>query len=1296
MSNNRSTSQHPPKRMRLWLRQDKVAKPAGQALIEYALILALVVIAIIAVLTITGPTVGNVFSNQVYNLLGGELTPYDTLEPNDFWTQVAAVASYTPDSPGLITNTPAPVTKTPTPGPTLTPSPITPSPPPTNTPTPGPSPTPPDRDFGYPFVDPGDHPDWWEYDFDDLVEGPWNAEYWNYATWQTNMSSMVAGTGVKRETVAELNYALGSGVRPSSGVSENYYARYTNTVTLEAKQYMFRIKRNNGIRIWIDAQIVVDVNVPNAGDPATWTQWATDPYQNIWFDRKFTATSGEHTITVEFVDDSGSAELRVFLTDAGLVDTGDCKWALSNEQSYSPSTAWSDSPGAASVPSAYCILALRGTIDLTGAVDPKLQFYDRYDLRSGTKAMVGISIAGTNQWVENQIHFQSTDLTWARQNFDLRNFGGQDFRGQVIELRFVIDTLNSASTNDGWWIDDIRVEEEIRRRYTVGFVDDAEATSHWYPSGTWARSNEVAHSGTTAWSDSPGGNYIHGSNSTLELDGTVDLTDPRSVEPEVVFWHRYNLNVGDYLYAEISTNNRVSWTQLTGTYIARESTDWGWSQIIIPLTAYDGQEFYFRFRLDARSDSRVADGWWIDDFELRNSPSAVIYPDWCDGMEGGGQNWVAEGTWAVVGGSDNNSTQSYNAITFPHSGSAFWSDSPSVDYQHNTDSSLQLGSKVDLNGTTNPEMVFWHQWDMAYSDNIYVQVSTDAGVTWTNLWRYQYNNSAPPGYGSTVTDGGYNHVLSWTREALSLRAYINQRINIRFRLEAMYDPSVDNGWFLDDICFQEKVSTVRIAPFTDNFESGATNWYAGGTWSISPENTHSKLSGSRAFSDSTGTSYNHEANSILELKHIINLTGTVEPTLYYWEAFNMAYNDYALLEVSISNDSGTTWGNWNEINVARRQNTTTLSWDRRQVDLTPYIPNVANPNRVIRLRFRLYAANSNTVGDGWWLDQVSIVDRNGAESIFNLPFYEDVDSTNNYWVFDGTWDRIPMFRMVGSGNGIGPGAWTGKYYADTNTNRVFDSGEYRFTYPNLEMIDFNWGSGRPAPPTGSTEPALPSSNNFMARWTRTISVPVTVQYTIQTYSDDGIRLIVDPPGDPDTTPGYATSWPWNINAWYDRGYPGTPDQTTVTLTEGLHTILVEYYDSSGDARVKVDFGKWGNVFHDSPNAGTTPIPYIHLSDMSTTLEGTIDLTGTTTAALTYWDSRNLGWGDRIYVEVSEDEGFTWTAIRNTSGASTAWNKRLHDLSAYAGSRINIRFRLDARSDPNVNDGWYIDDIVVAE
>ena len=46
----------------LYLKED------GQGLVEYALILVLVAIIVIAILTLLGPTIGNVFSRVVYEL----------------------------------------------------------------------------------------------------------------------------------------------------------------------------------------------------------------------------------------------------------------------------------------------------------------------------------------------------------------------------------------------------------------------------------------------------------------------------------------------------------------------------------------------------------------------------------------------------------------------------------------------------------------------------------------------------------------------------------------------------------------------------------------------------------------------------------------------------------------------------------------------------------------------------------------------------------------------------------------------------------------------------------------------------------------------------------------------------------------------------------------------------------------------------------------------------------------------------------------------------------------------------
>ena len=94
-----------------------------------------------------------------------------------------------------------------------------------------------------------------------------------------------------------------------------------------------------------------------------------------------------------------------------------------------------------------------------------------------------------------------------------------------------------------------------------------------------------------------------------------------------------------------------------------------------------------------------------------------------------------------------------------------------------------------------------------------------------------------------------------------------------------------------------------------------------------------------------------------------------------------------------------------------------------------------------------------------------------------------------------------------------------------------------------DAIDFDWGSGSPS--------SLVPSNQFSARWTRTKT------YTAGTYrfhvtGDDGIRVQVD---------GNQV-----INGWFYQ--PPTTYTADVQLSEGQHTVVVEYFEFSVDAVAK--------------------------------------------------------------------------------------------------------------------------------
>src|SRR5690348_5164378 len=87
--------------------------PPGQAMMEYALILVLVAIALAAALVATGPALGKVFSNTVYNLIGENGTPQGDMFGQGgggtaFWQTITAVALNPPLDRAVPTNPPAP------------------------------------------------------------------------------------------------------------------------------------------------------------------------------------------------------------------------------------------------------------------------------------------------------------------------------------------------------------------------------------------------------------------------------------------------------------------------------------------------------------------------------------------------------------------------------------------------------------------------------------------------------------------------------------------------------------------------------------------------------------------------------------------------------------------------------------------------------------------------------------------------------------------------------------------------------------------------------------------------------------------------------------------------------------------------------------------------------------------------------------------------------------------------------------------------------------------------------------
>ena len=146
--------------------------------------------------------------------------------------------------------------------------------------------------------------------------------------------------------------------------------------------------------------------------------------------------------------------------------------------------------------------------------------------------------------------------------------------------------------------------------------------------------------------------------------------------------------------------------------------------------------------------------------------------------------------------------------------------------------------------------------------------------------------------------------------------------------------------------------------------------------------------------------------------------------------------------------------------------------------------------------------------------------------------------------------------------------WDAKYWGNATL-----TGETIITRKDA-AIDFDWGEDSP----GTGMPV----DNFSARWERQINIAAddSGNYIFTVEVDDGVRLYVD-------DELIIDSWIVQAKATYTA---------TVSLSEGQHTIRVDYYESSGEASIAVSWARepelpttyWQGEYFNNGTLGGTP------------------------------------------------------------------------------------------------------------
>jgi hypothetical protein len=127
---------------------------------------------------------------------------------------------------------------------------------------------------------------WWE----KLTAYPdWRGEYW------TNRSLSGNPVLVRNDAIIDFNW--GRGAPAVSVPSDNFSARWTRTVQFDAATYRFHIVVDDGARLWVDDQLILE-------------EWRDGGVREV--SAEYTLAQGTHSLQVQYYEYTGEALIRVW------------------------------------------------------------------------------------------------------------------------------------------------------------------------------------------------------------------------------------------------------------------------------------------------------------------------------------------------------------------------------------------------------------------------------------------------------------------------------------------------------------------------------------------------------------------------------------------------------------------------------------------------------------------------------------------------------------------------------------------------------------------------------------------------------------------------------------------------------------------------------------------------------------------------------------------------------------------------------------------------------------------------
>ena len=128
----------------------------------------------------------------------------------------------------------------------------------------------------------------------------WYGEYFNNAS--------LSGSPVKtRWDPAAISFDWGGGSPDPSVPSDNFSVRWTRTMNLGASSYQFSTQTDDGVRLWVDGQLIID-------------RWGAAGYQTA--SSTIQLGNGGHNLRMEYFESGGGAVARLSIAALNIATVG--------------------------------------------------------------------------------------------------------------------------------------------------------------------------------------------------------------------------------------------------------------------------------------------------------------------------------------------------------------------------------------------------------------------------------------------------------------------------------------------------------------------------------------------------------------------------------------------------------------------------------------------------------------------------------------------------------------------------------------------------------------------------------------------------------------------------------------------------------------------------------------------------------------------------------------------------------------------------------------------------------------